>query len=99
MSEQKKSKASSSSKKKDEADVKDADLSNIKNKIRRQEVYLKQKSEKAKEKRLKRKRNGDGDDDGAPKVQKTLDNLRVADETMVIVYKNMYLTSHQPIRF
>jgi len=84
MSEQKKSKASSSSKK-DEADVKDADLSNIKNKIRRQEVYLKQKSEKAKEKRLKRKRNGDGDGDGAPKVQKTLDNMRVADETMVEV--------------
>ena len=70
-------------KKKDES-VRDADLSKITNKIRRQELYQKQKQLKAKEKRAKRKNNEGKDEDGVPKkVQKTIDNLRVADETMV----------------
>merc|ERR1712036_89688 len=65
--------------------IKDTDLSTIRNKIRRNEMYLKQKSQKAKEKRVKRKRGKDdgGGEDGPPKVQKTLDNMRVVDETMV----------------
>jgi len=71
--------------KKKEEVIKDSDLSNVKNKIRRNELYVQQKALKAKEKRAKRKRNeGKEDEDGAPpKVTKTLDNMRVADETMV----------------
>merc|ERR1712168_606052 len=83
MADEKRAKKTLAPKKKDE-NVRDADLSNMKNKLRRQELYQKQKALKAKEKRAKRKNNEGKDEDGAPKkVQKTIDNLRVADETMV----------------
>jgi len=83
MADEKRAKKSMAPKKKDEV-VRDADLSNTRNKIRRQELYQKQKAIKAKERRTKRKNNEGKDEDGVPKkVQKTIDNLRVADETMV----------------
>jgi len=72
-------------KKKDDI-VKDRDLSRVKNKILRTELYQKQKAQKSKEKRKqreKRKHDGGKDGEAPPKVQKTLDNMRVADETMV----------------
>merc|ERR1712168_91143 len=85
MADEKRAKKTLAPKKKDE-NVRDADLSNITNKIRRQEMYQKQKAIKAKERRTKRKNNEGKDEDGVPKkVQKTIDNLRVADETMVEV--------------
>ncbi|XP_047123105.1 ribosome production factor 1 isoform X1 [Hydra vulgaris] len=60
----------------------------IKNKILRNETYRKEKKEKDKEKRKlreKRKRERDALGEKAPpkKMQKTLDNMRVKDETFV----------------
>jgi len=77
------------SSKKDEKkeSVLNRDLSDIKNKIHRTEIYRQQKMEKSKEKRIlreKRKNGGGCEDDGAPKkVQKTQDNMRVKEDTMV----------------
>jgi len=84
----KKQKISTKINKKNEL-VGERDLSGVKNKILRTELYQKQKMEKNKEKRkLKERRKRDreegGEDVGPPKqVQKTLDNLRVKDETMI----------------
>lgn len=65
------------------------DLSMVKNKIRRRELYAKVKQQKAREKqesRKKRQRERDALGDEAPPVaqaKKTLDNMRVRDETVV----------------
>lgn len=66
------------------------DLSDIKNKLLRSELYRKEKQAKSKEKRKrreKRKRSENAGTESAeepPKqIQKTLDNMRVRDETMV----------------
>ncbi len=64
------------------------DLSEIKNKIKRQEVYLKRKKEKEKEKferKLQRRKEAEELGDAAPpkQVPKTLDSLREADNTTV----------------
>ncbi|KAG5180838.1 anticodon-binding protein [Tribonema minus] len=60
---------------------------NIKNKIKRSEVYQKQKEAKAKDKKDRRKRDVEaaalGDEVPVKKVQRTLDNTREADETVV----------------
>ncbi|XP_066913267.1 ribosome production factor 1-like [Clytia hemisphaerica] len=65
------------------------DLSLIKNKIRRNELYREEKQLKSKEKKKerakrKRERQEAGEDYEPPKrAQKTLDNMRVKDNTMV----------------
>lgn len=63
------------------------DLSGIKNKMKRTEQYQKQKAEKRKFKsdlRAKRKKDAEALGEEAPKkVQRTLDNTREVDETMV----------------
>merc|ERR1712212_796942 len=70
-------------KKKDDPSVLNVDLSDVRNKIRRNELYQKQKAQKNKEKKKRKRASNLDGDDPAPKVQKTLDNMRVADETMV----------------
>lgn len=71
-----------------DAAVRRPDLSDIKNKQLRQEMYRKQKHEKNKEKREKRKKrqretDALGEDAPPKQAQKTLDNMRVKDETIV----------------
>lgn len=80
-------KVSAKIKKKDEA-VGERDLSDVKNKILRAELYQKQKMEKNKEKRKlrerrKRDRTENGEEAAPKQAQKTLDNMRVKDETMI----------------
>lgn len=62
------------------------DLSTIKNKVLRQELYRKQKHEQnvAKiEQRKKRKREAEASGEPVQRKQKTLENMRVKDETIV----------------
>jgi len=86
--EPKEKKAPSAKKDKDGPAPITTDLSMVKNKLRRRELYAKMKQQKAKEKqenRKKRQRERDALGDEAPPVQvkKTLDNMRVKDETIV----------------
>lgn len=66
---------------------KKTDLSDVKNKILRGELYRKEKQLKNKEKRKRREKRkrekDDGEEEKEPPKQKTLDNMRVKDETMV----------------
>jgi len=70
--------------------AKTKDISNVKNKILRSEIYQQEKQIKNKEKRQrreKRKREDEilGDEAPPKQVQKTLDNMRVRDDTVVDV--------------
>ncbi|XP_068728348.1 ribosome production factor 1-like [Montipora capricornis] len=81
-----------------------AEISEIKNKIKRNALYKKEKIRKAKEKRqrkLKRKREETQDQEEPPpkQVPKTLENTRVFDETVVEVHDEEALIDEEADEF
>ncbi|XP_068676384.1 ribosome production factor 1-like [Montipora foliosa] len=81
-----------------------AEISEIKNKVKRNALYKKEKIRKAKEKRqrkLKRKREETQDQEEPPpkQVPKTLENTRVFDETVVEVHDEEVLIDEEADEF